>query len=91
MYVRSQVSQGVQSRGILVPQRAVSRDERGRPTVMVVGKGNLAELRLIQAERSVGANWLVTAGLKPGENVIVDAGPLLRPGIPVKPELSHGG
>ena len=91
MYVRSQVSQGVQSRGILVPQRAVSRDERGRPTVMVVGKGNLAELRLIQAERSVGANWLVTAGLEPGENVIVDAGPLLRPGIPVKPELSHGG
>ena len=85
----AQLSQGVQSRGILVPQRAVSRDERGRPTVLVVGKNNMAELRVIQADRTVGDNWLVTGGLKPGDKVIVDAGPLLRPGVPVKPQLSR--
>ena len=68
--------QGVQARGILVPQRAVSRDERGRPTVLVVGAKGMAELRVIQADRTVGDNWLVTGGLKPGEKVIVDAGPL---------------
>ena len=90
MFVRGEVTQGVQSRGILVPQRAVSRDERGRPTVIVVGKNNMAELRVIQADRTVGTNWLVTGGLKAGDKVIVDAGPLLRPGIPVKPQLSHG-
>jgi membrane fusion protein (multidrug efflux system) len=88
MFVRGQLSQGVQSRGILVPQRAVSRDERGRPTVIIVGKNNMAELRVIQADHTVGVNWLVTGGLKPGDRVIVDAGPLLRPGIPVKPQLS---
>jgi hypothetical protein len=27
--------------------------------------------------------------LKPGDQVIVDAGPLLRPGIPVKPQPSR--
>jgi len=91
MFVRGQLSQGVQSRGILVPQRAVSRDERGRPTVIVVGKNNMAELRVIQAARTVGSSWLVTGGLKPGEKVIVDAGPLLQPGAPVKPHLSRGG
>jgi membrane fusion protein (multidrug efflux system) len=90
MFVRGQLSQGIQTRGILVPQRAVSRDERGRPTVIVVGKNNMAELRVIQADRTVGTSWLVTGGLKPGDKVIVDAGPLLRPGVPVKPQLSRG-
>jgi membrane fusion protein (multidrug efflux system) len=91
MFVRGELSQGVQSRGILVPQRAVGRDERGRPTVLVVGPNNMAELRVIQADRTSGDNWVVTGGLKPGEKVIVDAGPLVRPGIPVKPQLSRAG
>jgi len=90
MFVRGQLSQGIQTRGILVPQRAVSRDERGRPTVIVVGKNNIAELRVVQADRTVGTSWLVIGGLKPGDKVIVDAGPLLRPGVPVKPQLSRG-
>jgi membrane fusion protein (multidrug efflux system) len=86
MFVRGEVSQGIQARGILVPQRAVSRDERGRPTVLVVGKGNMAELRIVEADRTVGDNWLVTKGLRAGEKVIVEGGPLLQPGMPVKPE-----
>jgi len=90
MFVRGQLSQGVQARGVLIPQRAVSRDERGRPTVLVVGKNSMSELRVIQADRTIGDNWLVTGGLRPGEKVIVDAGPLVRPGIPVKPQLSRG-
>jgi membrane fusion protein (multidrug efflux system) len=89
MFVRGRVSQGVQSRGILVPQRAVSRDERGRPTVLVVGKSGMSELRVIEADRAVGDNWLVTGGLKPGEKVIVEGGPLMRPGMPVKPQPWH--
>lgn len=90
MFVRAKLGQGVQSRGILVPQRAVSRDERGRPTVLVVGAKNMAELRVIEADRTVGTNWLVTGGLKPGDKVIVDAGPLVRPGAPVQPQPSRG-
>ena len=90
MFVRGRLTQGVQSRGILVPQRAVSRDERGRPTVLVVGKNNVTELRLIETDRTVGTNWLVAGGIKPGDKVITDAGPLVRPGIPVKPQLQRG-
>jgi len=86
MFVRSQLAQGVQTRGILVPQRAVTRDERGRPTVLVVGAKGMAEPRVLQADRTIGSSWLVTAGLKPGDKVIVDAGPLVRPGSPVKPQ-----
>jgi membrane fusion protein (multidrug efflux system) len=90
MFVRAELGQGIQVRGILVPQRAVSRDERGRPTVLVVGAKGMAEPRILQADRTVGTNWLVTSGLKPGDKVIVDAGPLVRPGAPVKPQPSRG-
>ena len=91
MFVRSELSQGVQARGILVPQRAVTRDERGRPTVLVVGKNNMSQLRVIEADRTVGDNWLVTGGLRPGDKVIVEGGPLMRPGMPVKPQPWHAG
>ena len=90
MFVRGQLSQGVQSRGILVPQRA-RQPRRARPPdrASSSARTNMAELRVIQADRTVGDNWLVTGGLKPGDKVIVDAGPLLRPGVPVKPQLSR--
>ena len=89
MFVRAKLAQGIQSRGMLVPQAAVSRDPRGRPTALVVGPGNKATLRIITADQAVGDNWLVTAGLKPGEKVIVEAGPLLQPGAPVTPQPWH--
>jgi membrane fusion protein, multidrug efflux system len=86
MFVRAQLVQGVQTRGMLIPQAAVTRDPRGRPTVLVVGPGNKATLRVIEATQSSGNNWLVTSGLRPGDKVIVEAGPLLQPGAPVTPQ-----
>jgi membrane fusion protein (multidrug efflux system) len=89
MFVRARLTQGIQARGVLIPQAAVTRDPRGHPTVLVVGAGNKATVRVIKADQSVGDNWLVTAGLKPGEKVIVEAGPLLQPGAPVTPQPWH--
>ena len=89
MFVRAELVEGVKSRGIMVPQRAVSRNERGEPTVMVVAAGDKVEQRIIQAPRTVGANWLVTQGLRPGDRLIVEGGMMLRPGMVVKPERWH--
>jgi membrane fusion protein (multidrug efflux system) len=58
--------------------------------VLVVGAKGMAEPRILQADRTVGDSWLVTSGLKPGDKVIVDAGPLVRPGSPVKPQPQRG-
>ncbi len=85
MYVRAQLVEGTQAQAMLVPQRAVGRDERGNATVMVVGKGNKVEPRTLQTTRTVGENWLVTAGVRPGDHVIVEGGGMLRPGMPVTP------
>ena len=83
MFVRAELAQGTQRSGLLVPQRAVSRDERGRPTVLVVGAGNKAEPRMLTTSRTVGDSWLVTGGLKPGDKVIVEGAMMLRPGAVV--------
>ncbi len=87
MYVRASLVDGVQARGILVPQRAVTRDERGRATVLVIGRGDKAEPRVIETSRSVGASWLVTGGVRPGDRVIVEGAMMLRPGMPVRGRL----
>lgn len=84
MYARAVLTEGTQAQAILVPQRAVSRDEKGQPTVMVIGKGDKVEPRILKTERTVGDAWLVTSGLKPGDKVIVEGGMMLRPGMPVK-------
>ncbi len=84
MYVRAELIEGTQGDALLVPQRAVQRNEKGNPTVMVVGTDNKVQLRTLTAPRTIGDNWLVTGGLKAGEKVIVEGGMMLRPGMPVK-------
>ena len=86
MYVRAELVEGTQGDALLVPQRAVSRDEQGRATTMVVGRGNKVEPRVLTTSRTIADNWLVTAGLKPGDRVIVEGGGgMLRPGMAVQP------
>ena len=85
MYVRAQLVEGTQQRGLLVPQRAVGRDERGNATVMVVGPDNKVSPRTLQTSRTVGDSWLVTGGVRPGDRVVVEGGMTLRPGMAVTP------
>jgi membrane fusion protein (multidrug efflux system) len=84
MFVRASLAEGTQAKAILVPQRAVSRDERGQPTVLVIGAGDKIESRSIQSNRTSGEDWIVTGGLKPGDKVIVEGAMMLRPGTPVQ-------
>lgn len=85
MYVRAQLVEGTKAEGLLVPQRAVGRDESGHATVTIVGKDNKLEQRAIEAARTVGDSWLVSSGLKPGDRVVMEGAMMLRPGMPVKP------
>jgi len=84
MYVRAVLSAGTAQNGMLIPQAAVSRDPKGNATVMVVGAKSAAEPRTIVAAQTIGDKWLVTEGLKPGDQVIVEGLQKVRPGAPVK-------
>ena len=85
MFVRATFAQSVDTTAFLVPQQAVSRDARGAASLFVVGPGDKAVQRTITAERTQGAFWVVTAGLKPGDRVITQGLANLKPGAPVRP------
>jgi membrane fusion protein (multidrug efflux system) len=84
MYVRAQVTEGVDPHGILAPQQAVSHDEMGRPTAMVVDAHGLAQARVLKVAGAIGNQWRVTGGLGPGDRLIVVGGANAKPGQPVK-------
>lgn len=84
LFVRARLEEGSTPDAILVPQLAVSRDPKGEPTALVVGANSTAELRVIETSRAVGNQWLVSSGLKPGDQVIINNLQKLRPGAPVK-------
>ena len=70
---------------VLVSQLAV-QEQQGAKTVMVVEAGDKVALRPITLGDRVGDLYIVTAGLKAGERVIVDGVQKVRPGMQVKPE-----
>jgi len=86
MFVREEVQEGLSQGALLAPQQGVSHDQKGEPTALVVGADNTVELRVIKTDRAIGDQWLVTAGLKPGDRVIVEGIQFAKPGIKVVPE-----
>ena len=84
LFVRARLEEGNRSDAILVPQLAVTRNSKGEPTAMVVGANSMVEVRVLQTSRAVGNKWLITSGLQPGDQVIVDNLQKIRPGAPVK-------
>jgi membrane fusion protein (multidrug efflux system) len=84
MYVRAKVTEGVDPDGILAPQQAVSRDEKGQPIAMVVDAKGLAQARVLTVAGAVGNQWRITGGLSPGDRLIVIGGANAKPGQPVK-------
>lgn len=87
-YVRVRLSQAELPAGILVPQQAVTRGGQQGDTVLVVGADHKPTPRTVKIGSQQGADWVVTDGLKAGEQVVVDGFQklqMLPPGTPVKP------
>ena len=84
MFVRTAVKEGVNNQAILIPQQAVVRDSKGNPMVMIVNAAGMVEPRMLTLDRAIGDKWLVTAGLTPGNQIIVEGLMKARPGAPVK-------
>jgi membrane fusion protein (multidrug efflux system) len=86
MFVREEIHEGVRQGVVLAPQQGVSHNQKGEPTALVVGPDNTVELRTITTDRAIGDQWLVSAGLKPGDRVIVEGIQSAKPGAKVVPE-----
>jgi membrane fusion protein (multidrug efflux system) len=85
MFVRARLEEGVNPQALLVPQVAVTRDQKGVPVAMVVNAEKKVERRQLVTDRAVGDAWLITEGIKAGEQVIVEGLQKVRPGALVNP------
>lgn len=85
MFVQASFDQAVNPAAYLLPQGAVMRDVGGDAFVYVVAPGNKAARRTVTADRAMGASWVVTAGLKPGDHIITQGLAAVKHGMTVKP------
>ncbi len=76
---------GLNKNALLVPQAAVM-EVQSMYQVVVVGANNRATFREVKVGDKVGANWIITEGLKPGEKVIVQGFMKVREDTPVTPK-----
>lgn len=51
---------------------------------MVIGKEGKVEARILQADRTIGSDWLVSSGLNAGDQLIIEGLQKIRPGAPVQ-------
>ncbi len=84
MYVRALIQEGVVTKGILAPQQGILRDPKGNPMALTVGPDGKVSPRMLTLDRAIGDKWLVLAGLKTGDQVIVEGAQKARPGTSVK-------
>ena len=84
MFVRAVIKEGFNEQSVFVPQQGVARDHKGNPYALIVNAEDKVDLRMLTLDRAMGDKWLVSAGLVPGDRVIVEGMQRLRPGMPVK-------
>ena len=84
-YSLVRATMGIRKGAILIPQRAVS-DVQGKLMVAVVGSDNKVDIRQVQVGERIGSDWIITAGLKVGETVVVEGTQKARPGAVVNPK-----
>lgn len=70
LYVRVLMEQVAADNAFVVPQQAVTRGTKD--TVMIVNAKGEMEPREVTVAQQQGTNWVITAGLKDGDKVIVD-------------------
>ncbi|HBN5387574.1 TPA: efflux RND transporter periplasmic adaptor subunit [Citrobacter freundii] len=80
MYVTALLDEGSQQNVLMVPQQGITHNEQGKATALILDQKNVVQLREINAVKAVGNQWLVTAGLRPGDRVIVSGLQRIRPG-----------
>ncbi|RQW62023.1 efflux RND transporter periplasmic adaptor subunit [Vibrio viridaestus] len=85
LYVRASVPVDYKENAFLVPQAAVTRDTQGNAHVKLVGADNKVEDRQITTERVIDQSWLVTSGLKDGDQIIVSGLQKISDGAVVNP------
>lgn len=74
--------------GILIPQRCVM-ELQGLYSVYVVGEDNKIQTREVKVGPKIKQFWLITEGVKPGEQVVYEGLQKVKDGLVVKPTVKE--
>ncbi len=74
--------------GILIPQRCVM-ELQGRNSVYIVGDGDKVQTREVKVGPKIKQFWLITEGLKPGEQIVYEGLQKVKDGTVVKPTIKE--
>lgn len=83
VYVEVVLPQATEENAILVPQTAVMRDRNGGANVWVVEEGKIA-VRSVTVLGASGSDWVVTAGLRSGDQIVTSGFQKVAPGAAVE-------
>ena len=84
-FARVRAATTIKRGALLVPQRAVG-EMQGRRMVAVVKPDNTVEIRPVKPAETIGTQWVIDEGLKPGERVVAEGILKVRPGSKVNPQ-----
>jgi membrane fusion protein (multidrug efflux system) len=85
MFGRVRAVTDIDKGALLVPQRAVV-EAQGSYSVVVVGPDDKASIRPVKTGERVNQMWVITEGIKAGEQIIVEGGQKAKEGAPVRPK-----
>ncbi|MGE0051381.1 MAG: efflux RND transporter periplasmic adaptor subunit [Arcobacter sp.] len=72
MFVKATIEGAIDTKAFLLPQQAVSRDEKANPIITVVQDDNSIKRRQITIERAIGNKWVVTSGINNNDKIIIE-------------------
>ena len=84
-FARLRMGHAKSASALLITERAIGTDQN-KKFVMVVDAEDKAQYREVTLGASVDGLRVVTAGLKPGERIVVNGLQRVRPGSPVAPQ-----
>ena len=85
-YVKVRVTMGTSPNTLVIPSEAISLGQQG-PFVFAVSEDSKLKKQLVTLGRAVGGDTLVTAGLKAGQQVVVEGLAGLQSGMAVQAEV----
>ena len=84
MFVRARIEEGLRENAFLVPQVAITHDQKGDAVTLVVGADNKVQPRKVALAGTRGDKWIVESGLNDGDRVIVGGAQRVQPGVAVQ-------
>ncbi|MGO3711770.1 efflux RND transporter periplasmic adaptor subunit [Alcaligenes aquatilis] len=89
MYVQAQVTRAIYSRALLVPQQAVTHSG-ATAQVWVIDEEHQARRLAVDLGELVDRHYRITAGLKPGQQVVIEGAERLSDGVQVQAQPWSG-